>query len=277
MPTKSGESPFRNLSVAVKTRTTDALRASRSPAALAQAVAEGAALADRRWEALRPAIESRKQPGFACAAGCAWCCHQQVAVEPAEAIAIARYIETAFTPETRSALKQRVDALAERTRGMGNLAWARLRTPCAFLVDSKCSIYEVRPLRCRAVYSRDVDYCRWAVDNPDLYFGARDSRSGPGPYPVEPRQIVDAALAGFAVAERDFGLQWKTLTLMAAIKILLDQPEAAERYLAGEPVFARAALPEDEDAAPVGGASAPSDPSSAGPSSLGLAKPGDSA
>lgn len=214
-------------------------------------------MADRQWDELRPAVEARKQPGFACGAGCAWCCHQQVAVEPAEAIAIARHIEATFTPEERTALKQRVDALAERTRGMGNHAWARLKTPCAFLIEGKCSIYTVRPLRCRAVYSRDADHCRWAMENPDEYFGERERRTGSGPYPIEPRHIVDAALAGFALAERDFGLHWKTLTLMAAIRLLLDQPDAAERYLAGEAVFAPALLPDDEDA--------------------GLAKSGDSA
>jgi Fe-S-cluster containining protein len=269
-PPAPAKSPFRDVSIAVQNRTLDALRAGRNPAALAQAVGEGAAKADQRWDELRPAIEARKQPGFACAAGCAWCCHQQVAVEPVEAIAIARHIETKFTPEARAALKQRVDALANRTEGMGNLAWARLKTACAFLSDGKCSIYEVRPLRCRAVFSRDAEHCRWAMDNPDLYFGARERRTGPGPYPVEPRQIVDAALAGFAVAERDFGLHWKTLTLMAAIRILLDRPDAAERYLAGEAVFTPALLPEDDDSLPAG-SPAP------GSSSAGLAKPGDSA
>lgn len=256
-PAKPKDFPFRALWFAVKNRTLDALRDGRSAAALTQAVADGAAMADRQWDELRPAIEARKQPGFACGAGCAWCCHQQVAVEPAEAIAIARHIEATFAPKERAALQQRVAALAERTQGMGNHAWARLKTPCAFLVEGKCSIYTVRPLRCRAVFSRDADHCRWAMEKPDEYFGERDRRGGPGPYPVEPRQIVDAALAGFAVAERDFGLHWKTLTLMAAIRLLLEQPDAAERYLAGEAVFAPALLPEDEDA--------------------GLAKPGDSA
>lgn len=260
------KSRFGDLVLAVKNRTLDALRAGRNPAAVAQAVAESGAMSDRRWNEMRPSIEARKQPGFACSAGCAWCCHQQVALEPLEAIAIARHIEATFTPEEKTALKQRVDALADRTRGMGNLAWARLKTPCAFLVDGRCSIYAVRPLRCRAVYSRDAAHCKWAMEKPDEYYGARERRSGPGPYPIEPVQIVDAALAGFAVAERDFGLPWKTLTLMAAIRILLEQPDAAERYLAGEPVFASAILPEDYDSMPIADASPP-----------GLAKQGDSA
>jgi Fe-S-cluster containining protein len=261
--TPSDKSPFRALFVATQNRIADALRGGRSPAAVAQAVADGATLSDGKWAEMRPAIESRRQPGFACTAGCAWCCHQQVALEPVEAIAIARHVDTKFTPEERTAVRQRIDALAGRTKGMNNLAWARLKTPCAFLVEGQCSIYEVRPLRCRAVFSRDADHCRWAMENPDAYFDHRAHRLGSGPYPLEPRHIIDAALTGFAVAERDFGLSWKTLTLMAAIKILLDQPDAAERYLAGEAVLAPALLPEDEDTAPV--SPAPASPTLANP------------
>ncbi len=273
--TPSDKSPYRDLFVAIQNRVLDALRTGRSPAAVAEAVADSAALSDGKWNEIRPAIEARRQPSFACAAGCAWCCHQQVALEPVEAIAIARHVDTRFTAEERAAVKQRIDALAERTKGMNNLSWARLKTPCAFLIDGKCSIYEVRPLRCRAVYSRDAEHCRWAMESPDEYFGYRERRLGTGPYPIEPRHVADAALTGFAVAERNFGLAWKTLTLMAAMKILLDQPDAAERYLAGEPVFAPALLPEDEDTAPIGAPS--TNPSLPGPSSPGLAKPGDSA
>jgi len=260
--------PATSLRVAVQNITLDALRAGRNAATVGRAVADAARLADRCWDEIRPAVEGRKQPGFACAAGCAWCCHQQVAVEPVEAIAIARHVDTTFTPAARAALKVRIDALAERSRGMGNLAWAQLRIPCAFLADDgRCTIYSVRPLRCRAVYSRDAGHCRSTVENPDLYFGRRAQRSGPGPYPVEPREIVDAALAGFAHAEDAFGLPWRTLTLIAAVRILLEQPDAAERYLAGEPVFASALLPEDEDSRPVGTPTA----------TTGLAKSGDSA
>lgn len=267
--TPSDKSPYRDLFLAVQNRILDALRTGRSPAIVAKAVADAASLSDGKWDEIRPAIEARRQPNFACAAGCSWCCHQQVALEPVEAIAIAHHLETNVPAEERAAVKLRIDSLAEQTRGMGNLAWARLKTPCAFLVDSKCSIYEVRPLRCRAVISRDAEHCRWAMEKPEEYFDHRERRLGHGPYPVEPRHIVDAALTGLAVAERNFGLTWKTLTLMAALKTLLDQPDAAQRYLAGEPVFAGAVLPDDEDAAPIG---------TPAPSSLpGLAKPGDSA
>ncbi len=274
--TSSDKSPFRDLFVATRNRILDALRTGRNSTAIAEGVARGAAMADAKWAEVRPAIEARRQPAFACTAGCAWCCHQQVALEPVEAIAIAHHIETQFTPAEQTAVKQRIAVLATKTKGMSNLAWARLKTPCAFLVGGECSIYAVRPLRCRGVYSRDAEHCRWAMENPDEYFDHRSRRQGTGPYPIEPRQIVDTAATGFAVAERDFGLQCQTLTLMGALNMLLEQPDLSGRYLAGEPVFVPALLPTDEDTAPI--LPTPAAPSSPGlSSSPGLAKPGDSA
>jgi Fe-S-cluster containining protein len=239
--------PERALTNAVYFRTLDALRSGRSVAAVSAAVREARDRAERLWAERRPEVEARKTPGLACAAGCAWCCYQQVAVEPLEAIAIARHIAE-LPAETRAALAQRLAETDERTRGLGLLARARLKEPCAFLADGRCSIYEVRPLRCRGIYSRDAGHCRWAMENPDLYFAGRGQREGPGPYPTEPTRIVDLALTGLHRATRDFGLPLYELELVAAVRTALAAPDVSQRYLNGEPVFAAAALPQRDEA-----------------------------
>ncbi len=229
-------------------RATDALRAGRSPAAIAAAVSATAALADQAWADARPAAEARKQPGFACAAGCAWCCHQQVAASPAEAVAIARHVTSTFAPEALAALKARLAALDTRSRGLGLWERARLKTPCAFLhPDGNCSIYEVRPLRCRGVYSRDAAHCRWTMENPDHVFGNPDRHAKPGPYPVEPAKIMDLALTGLARALNEVGLAWGALELTAALRVALETPDAGDRYAAGEAIFAGTELPNRDD------------------------------
>lgn len=228
---------------AVYFRALDALRAGRTTAALAGAAAAGADIAEATWAAARPAVEARKQPGFACAAGCAWCCYQQVAASPAEAVVIARHVLQTFAPAALAALKARLAELDGASRGLGAAERAKLKRPCAFLEDGRCTIYAVRPLRCRGVYSRDAEHCRWAMDNPDQIFGNPDRHGKPGPYPVEPARIMDTALTGLARALRDHGLAWGALDLTAALRLALDTPEVAERYLAGEPVFAGTELP----------------------------------
>lgn len=239
-PPRTADSDITN---AVHFKALDALRAGRTPSGLAAATGVASMTADSAWAEARPAVEARKQPGFACAAGCAWCCHQQVAVAPAEAVAIARHVLQHFPPPALAALKARLAELDARTRGLGVAQRAHLKAPCAFLEGNACSIYAVRPLRCRGVYSRDAQHCRWAMESPDQVFGSPDRHTKAGPYPVEPARIMDAALTGLARALRDQGLPWEALELTAAVRTALDIPDAAERYLAGEPVFRGAELP----------------------------------
>jgi len=88
---------------------------------------------------------ARTAPGratWACAQGCSFCCHLPVTVTPAEAAAIA--------PRVRD--------------------WARVEAHrggrCALLgEDDRCTVYDVRPLKCRAHTSVSADDCR---DNEEL-------------------------------------------------------------------------------------------------------------
>lgn len=225
----------------------DAIAARRTPAGVAAMTKDAAAWFDRVWSDIRSHVEA-KGPGFACAAGCTWCCSQIVTVAPPEAVAIALHVQASFPPAALAALKARLAALDEQTRGRGAFARGYVNMSCAFLVDGKCSVYDVRPLRCRSVYSRDVAHCRWVVEHPDLVYAWRDRPLESPPYPPEPEAIADGVLSGLATAARDAGFAFEALELTAALRIALDTPDIAERYLAGEPVFAAAAAPESPEA-----------------------------
>lgn len=233
------------IATSVHFKALDALRAAREPASLTEAVTGMQSYVEQVWAEHRPAVEARKTPGFACAAGCAWCCYQQVSVAPAEAVAIARHLIATLPPPALAALRQRIIELDDRTRGLDAAARAQLKTACAFLADGKCSIYAVRPLRCRGVYSRDANHCHWAQENPDNVFGDPSRHGKPGPYPVEPAKIMDAALTGLARACQEFGLAWEALELTAALRLALETDDIGARYIKGEKVFAGAELPSD--------------------------------
>jgi hypothetical protein len=236
-------------------KTMDAFRAGRDAGSVVEAVAGTGAYADSVWAEHRPAVEARKTPNFACAAGCAWCCYQQVAVAPAEAVAIAGYLATTLSAAALEALQTKIAVLDEQTRGLGVWARAKMRTACAFLNDGKCSIYAVRPLRCRGVYSRHAAHCQNVQEHPDAVYGQPALAGMPGPYPNEPAQIVDAALSGLMRACHEFGLAWEPLELTAAMRIALTTSELGDRYAKGEKVFAGAELPPRDDGAsePQGG------------------------
>lgn len=91
--------------------------------------------------AFHRAVEAaREAPGkstWACRAGCAFCCYLPVTVTPAEA-----------------------EAIAPRVRDWSAVeAFAGGR--CALLSDDdRCTVYDVRPLKCRAHTSVSADDCR---------------------------------------------------------------------------------------------------------------------
>jgi Fe-S-cluster containining protein len=102
------------------------------------------------------------QPATACASGCAPCCHLYVQVPPGTAALIADHIARHFTPAQRDALHARLAAAAAAVAAAPDPA--RLRLRCALLGnDDRCTVYEVRPLSCRAFTSRSLPRCQQVV------------------------------------------------------------------------------------------------------------------
>lgn len=223
---------------------TQVLRQGRAPARLAEAVAAAKATAERFWGLAQKSVE--RDGAIACRSGCAWCCYQGVAVIPIEAVAIARHVEAQFSPAERGALDERLGHTQAQTAGLNMHERARLMLACPFLVEGRCSIYEVRPFRCRGIHSRDADYCKWKLENIDE--AVQDKRRGTPADPLlqAPVQIMDAALAGLGVACREAGLGGTGLELTGAIQIALATPDRDQRFAAGDDLFAAAALPASE-------------------------------
>ena len=120
--------------------------------------AEAAGSAFRRADDLTPvgAVD--------CAAGCAFCCHLLVTVTPSEAVVIAARLD--------DAQRARVAANARKARDLSPGAYRRARIRCALLDDDdRCTVYDVRPLKCRAHTSTSRARCE-RVHNDELPGGA---------------------------------------------------------------------------------------------------------
>lgn len=90
-------------------------------------------------------LNSENGKNVACRRGCSHCCHIAVAITPEEAEAIGKRIGRA----------PRKDVTLCRNPSEGfDFGYDN---PCTFLKDGECSIYEHRPLACRAHFSLDVD------------------------------------------------------------------------------------------------------------------------
>ncbi|HEX8712049.1 MAG TPA: YkgJ family cysteine cluster protein [Terracidiphilus sp.] len=105
---------------------------------------------------------------LSCREGCGACCRQPVPITPVEARAIAEWIEQQ-PMERQAALRERFRQAAARLEQSGiaegfrrsgsrengaslhelGLRYFELGIPCPFLEEERCTIHEIRPLRCR--------------------------------------------------------------------------------------------------------------------------------
>ncbi len=192
-------------------------------------------LADATWNARRANLRYMLEaPASACKAGCGWCCHQQVGVAAPEAVRIMAHIRT-LPEDEGAAMAGRVRATAQATAGMDTHRRAASKLPCPFLgADGACTIYAVRPLRCRGLHSIDVEFCIACHDDIDAMRRKLAAGELKPVYLETPERIYDSALAGVLKAlSKGAPKAVVSLELAAAVAALLDQPRLAEKWLAG--------------------------------------------
>ena len=127
---------------------------------MAEAARDATAIAEAAASSFRDHIPN--QPAMACASGCSPCCHLYVQLPPGSAALIADHIAATFPPAASAALLARLAEAAAALRDAPDPA--RLRLRCALLGnDDRCTVYEVRPLSCRAFTSKSLPRCQQVV------------------------------------------------------------------------------------------------------------------
>jgi Fe-S-cluster containining protein len=184
------------------------------------------ALAARINALMDQAFESFRNEGVHCREGCNFCCHLRVMVYPHEAIALFRYLVSRMPEEQANEVRTRLIENAARI-GQAN-AW---RMPCAFLVNGKCSAYEVRPAACSGYHSLSRGRCETAHQQ------APGTSTG---IPVlQSLRYVAAALddgmdEGLAAA----GLSSTNIELHTAVAALVRNPGLIDGWRAGQALTA---------------------------------------
>lgn len=173
----------------------------------------------------------------ACSKGCSYCCHMRVVVTAPEVLRIAAFVAETFSMEGQAVLARRVAATDEQTRGISDEAWGHARLPCPLLVGNECSVYPVRPLDCRAYNSRSVAACRAAFEHYADWNVPVDAKH---------RSFYKSLQAGLLQALAISGRSASLLELTAALRVILEDPDAILHWCAGEHVFAAGELDSDD-------------------------------
>ena len=138
------------------------------------------------------------------------------------------------TDDGVSSLRERIRAYRETMIPFNEPNSGLGRAACPFLINDQCSIYEVRPMVCQRHHSTNLDACiisRFEPEKrPDIPF-------------VMP-QIYMMAHLGLGVRKEifDAGLDTSTVEVGIAAEVVLDHPDAFEKYFSGEDLFAEARI-----------------------------------
>jgi Fe-S-cluster containining protein len=221
---------FIELGRTIKAAAGETMSARKNPDGLARTVDAAMSAFDDAVKGLERWVPP-KEP-LDCRAGCSYCCHLTVLTDPLTVLRIGRFVAESFDEAARNRLKARIAERQRRHAGLGQKERRERRDPCPLLEDGRCTVYPVRPLSCRAFNSVDVGACE------------REIFEGGKPELVDSWNIPWlAALAvseGMATGLIEAGYVDGELELTTALAIALEWPNAAERWLAGEPIFTRA-------------------------------------
>ncbi len=106
---------------------------------------------------------------FACRAGCAWCCHQLVVLTHwDDGREILRRARESMSPARFRQFASQVRAQAREIEALGHAEAEGRRWPCPLLENDHCSVYEVRPVACRSVFSHAALSCRAMMENEEF-------------------------------------------------------------------------------------------------------------
>ena len=122
--------------------------------------------------------------------------------------------------------------LDDQTSAMNSRERAQAQLPCALLADRRCIIHPVRPFTCAGWNAIDVKECQLDWLDPD---SADEVESN-----IIQIEAFQALRLGIDLGSTELGLESDTLELTSALRIALDTPDATERWLAGERIFAAA-------------------------------------
>lgn len=103
----------------------------------------------------------------ACRSECWYCCYYKVEARAIEVFAIAEYVKKQFTEqELKRALEQAKKNIKE-VEGLSYKQHMATNQQCPFLVENRCSVYPVRPSKCRNFHASNSARCKESYEKPN--------------------------------------------------------------------------------------------------------------
>lgn len=166
----------------------------------------------------------------ACKAGCAFCCHYKVEVRAHEMLLIKDYMSKKFNAEKIQIIRAEAEVNAAIIRTLTPEQHLTTNLKCALLQDNQCSIYPVRPFRCRNFHSTDANACEQSHGDP----GNMEIATG---MIEDVAMFADAHTQGFEAAADQTGRDARVYDFTTALLEVFNDLKTQKRYQNGKRTF----------------------------------------
>ena len=181
----------------------------------------------RRHSQIVSAILNTNNHNIACEEKCSYCCYFKVEVKTLEIITIVKFIEKNFTKEKTQILLNKAQENIDEFKTLTYETQVATNQACPFLIDNSCSIYEVRPEKCRSNHATDVSLCKACYDSPA-------DNSIPSSYYKPLHLALNALTRGFEAAFKDTKYDMASYDINNALIAAFNNKKFIKRYLKGK-------------------------------------------
>jgi Fe-S-cluster containining protein len=170
---------------------------------------------------------------IACKKSCFYCCYYKVEAKPVEIFLIVEFVKQTFETEIIGGILEQAKRNVEEAAKLSYVQHLTTNQKCPFLVSEGCSIYEVRPMKCRNFHATEVELCIKSYENPtDL--------SIPNSYNELLHLITNTSTKGFEQALETAGFDSITYDLNSAVIEAFQNKKLSKRFNKGKRAFIKA-------------------------------------
>ncbi|RYY76707.1 MAG: YkgJ family cysteine cluster protein [Gammaproteobacteria bacterium] len=169
----------------------------------------------------------------ACKAGCAYCCHYKVEVMAHEIFLIKDHLQQNWTATQIKSLLKDAEENAKIIKTLTQEQHLVTNIKCPFLIENQCSIYSVRPFKCRNFHATDANACEKSFNDPENL----DIESN---FVESIAMFGNAHSQGFEAAVKNTGLDARAYDFTTALLEVFAEPNALKRFSRGKKTFIKA-------------------------------------
>ncbi len=169
----------------------------------------------------------------ACKAGCAYCCYYKVEVRAHEMFIIKDHMQSNWTQVQINKVLTEAETNSALIKTLTHEQHLATNIKCPFLVENNCSIYSVRPYKCRNFHATDASACEESFNDPD-------NLTIENSFVESIAMFGNAHSQGFEKAIKSSGSDFRAYDFNTAIIEVFAEPSALKRFKRGKKTFLQA-------------------------------------